>query len=260
MAAPIIDPRAVVDSKARLHDDVIVGPYSIIGPDVEIGAGSRIEPHVIIKGPTTIGENNHIYQFSSIGEATPDLKYKGEPTTLTIGNNNVIREGVTLHRGTVQDRGDTLIGDSNLLMAYVHVGHDSVIGNHCILVNNAALAGHVHVDDWAILGGFTLVHQFCHIGAHCFTGMGSAIGKDVPAFMMVAGAPAQTRTINAEGLRRRGFSDADISLLMKAYKLIYRRGLTLEEAITEINALDTDNVHLATLIQSLRSATRGIVR
>lgn len=260
MAAPIIDPRAVVDSKARLHDDVTVGPYSIIGPDVEIGAGTRIEPHVIIKGPTTIGENNHIYQFSSIGEATPDLKYKGEPTTLTIGNNNVIREGVTLHRGTVQDRGDTLIGDNNLLMAYVHVGHDSVIGNHCILVNNAALAGHVHVDDWAILGGFTLVHQFCHIGAHCFTGMGSAIGKDVPAFMMVAGAPAQTRTINAEGLRRRGFSDADIALLMKAYKLIYRRGLTLEEAITEINALGAENSHLATLVQSLRSATRGIVR
>ena len=260
MAAPIIDPRAVVDSKARLHDDVTVGPYSIIGPDVEIGAGTRIEPHVIIKGPTIIGENNHIYQFSSIGEATPDLKYKGEPTTLTIGNNNVIREGVTLHRGTVQDRGDTLIGDNNLLMAYVHVGHDSVIGNHCILVNNAALAGHVHVDDWAILGGFTLVHQFCHIGAHCFTGMGSAIGKDVPAFMMVAGAPAQTRTINAEGLRRRGFSDADIALLMKAYKLIYRRGLTLEEAITKIIALGAENAHLATLVQSLRSATRGIVR
>lgn len=260
MAAPIIDPRAVVDSKARLHDDVTVGPFSIIGPDVEIGTGTRIEPHVIIKGPTTIGENNHIYQFSSIGEATPDLKYKGEPTTLTIGNNNVIREGVTLHRGTVQDRGDTLIGDNNLLMAYVHVGHDSVIGNHCILVNNAALAGHVHVDDWAILGGFTLVHQFCHIGAHCFTGMGSAIGKDVPAFMMVAGAPAQTRTINAEGLRRRGFSDADIALLMKAYKLIYRRGLTVEEAISEINALSAENIHLATLIQSLRSATRGIVR
>lgn len=260
MAAPIIDPRAVVDSNARLHDDVTIGAYSIIGPDVEIGAGTCIEPHVIIKGPTTIGANNHIYQFSSIGEATPDLKYKGEPTTLTIGDNNVIREGVTLHRGTVQDRGDTYIGHNNLLMAYVHVGHDSVIGDHCILVNNAALAGHVHVDDWAILGGFTLVHQFCRIGAHCFTGMGSAIGKDVPAFMMVAGAPAQTRTINAEGLRRRGFSDTDIALLMKAYKLIYRRGLTLEEAITQIDGLGADNTHLATLVQSLRSATRGIVR
>lgn len=260
MAAPNIDPRAVVDSKARLHDDVIIGAYSIVGPDVEIGRGTRIEPHVILKGPTTIGENNHIYQFSSIGEATPDLKYKGEPTTLTIGNNNVIREGVTLHRGTVQDRGDTYIGHNNLLMAYVHVGHDSVIGDHCILVNNAALAGHVHVDDWAILGGFTLVHQFCRIGAHCFTGMGSAIGKDVPAFMMVAGAPAQTRTINAEGLRRRGFSDADVSLLMKAYKLIYRRGLTVDEAIAEMTALSESNVHLITLIESLRSATRGIVR
>ena len=160
MAAPKIDARAVVDPKAKIHNDVTIGPYSIIGPDVEIGAGSRIEPHVILKGPTTIGKNNHIFQFSSIGEDTPDLKYKGEATTLTIGDNNVIREGVTIHRGTVQDRGDTLIGSNNLLMAYVHVGHDSVVSNHCILVNNAALAGHVHIDDWAILGGFTLVHQF----------------------------------------------------------------------------------------------------
>ena len=260
MASPKIDARAVVDPKAKIHNDVTIGPYSIIGPDVEIGAGSRIEPHVILKGPTTIGKNNHIFQFSSIGEDTPDLKYKGEATTLTIGDNNVIREGVTIHRGTVQDRGDTLIGSNNLLMAYVHVGHDSVVGNHCILVNNAALAGHVHIDDWAILGGFTLVHQFCRIGAHCFTGMGSAIGKDVPAFMMVAGAPAETRTINAEGLRRRGFTADDIVVLLKAYKLVFRRGLTLDDAIVQLQDLVAQSAHVQTFIDSLRASTRGIVR
>ncbi len=256
----LIDSRAIIDPSAVIHDKVSIGPFCIIGADVVIGEGSIIEPHVVIKGPTTIGQNNHIYQFSSIGEDTPDLKYKGEPTTLTIGNNNVIREGVTIHRGTVQDRGDTLIGDNNLLMAYAHVGHDSVIGNHCILVNNAALAGHVTVGDWAILGGFTLVHQHCSIGAHCFTGMGSAIGKDVPAFMMVAGAPAETRTINAEGLRRRGFTDLDVSTLMKAYKLIFRRSLTLEQAIMELKPLVDVSVHVQTLIDSLASSTRGIVR
>ncbi len=260
MAAPQIDVRAIIDPSALIHDDVVIGPFSIVGPDVEIGSGTKIEPHVIIKGPTTIGRNNHIYQFSSIGESTPDLKYAGEPTTLTIGNNNIIREGVTLHRGTVQDRGDTYIGDNNLLMAYVHVGHDSVIGNHCILVNNAALAGHVIVGDWAILSGFTLVHQYCHIGAHCFTGMGSAIGKDVPAFMMVAGAPAEARTVNAEGLRRRGFTDTDITALMKAYKLIYRRKLTLEQAIVELKGLVAESAHVQTLIDSLDSSSRGIVR
>ena len=260
MAAPQIDARAIVDPSAVIHDDVVIGPFSIVGPDVEIGAGTKIEPHVIIKGPTTIGKNNHIYQFSSIGEATPDLKYAGEPTTLTIGNNNIIREGVTLHRGTVQDRGDTYIGNDNLLMAYVHVGHDSVIGNHCILVNNAALAGHVIVGDWAILGGFTLVHQHCQIGTHCFTGMGSAIGKDVPSFMMVAGAPAEARTINAEGLKRRGFTDTDISALMKAYKLIYRRKLTLDQAVGELKGLVCESAHVQTLIDSLESSSRGIVR
>ena len=260
MTAPSIYPRAIVDAKAKIHDDVVIGPFSIVGPDVEIGAGTRIESHVVIKGPTTIGKNNHIFQFSSVGEASPDLKYKGEPTTLTIGDNNVIREGVTLHRGTIQDRGDTTIGNHNLLMAYVHVGHDSVIGNHCILVNNAALAGHVYVGDWAILSGFTLVHQYCRIGAHCFTGMGSAIGKDIPAFVMVAGAPAEARTINAEGLKRRGFTAEDVSALTKAYKLIYRRSLTLDDAIIELEGLLAESSHVQTLIDSLRSSTRGIVR
>lgn len=181
----LIDPRAIIDPSARLAADVQVGPWSIVGAEVEIGEGTVIGPHVVLKGPTKIGKHNRIYQFSSVGEDTPDLKYKGEPTRLVIGDHNVIREGVTIHRGTVQDRAETTIGDHNLIMAYAHIGHDSVIGNHCILVNNTALAGHVHVDDWAILSGYTLVHQYCRIGAHSFSGMGSAIGKDVPAYVTV---------------------------------------------------------------------------
>lgn len=256
----MIDPRAIIDPTAKLAADVSVGPWSVIGPDVEIGPGTKIESHVIVKGPTVIGSNNHIYQFSSVGEDTPDMKYQGEPTRLIIGDNNIIREGVTIHRGTVQDNSLTVIGDDNLLMAYVHVGHDSVIGNHCILVNNSALAGHVHLGDWAILGGYTLVHQFCRIGAHCFTGMGSAIGKDVPAYVMVNGNPAVAKTINAEGLRRRGFSKEDISTINKAFKLVYRRGLTKEESLQELRALEENCKPLNAMIESLESSTRGIQR
>lgn len=255
-----IDPRAVIHPHAVLGEGVSVGPFCVIGPDVEIGDGTSIESHVVIKGPTKIGCHNKIFQFSTIGEATPDLKYKGEPTTLTIGDHNVIREGVTIHRGTVQDRGDTFIGNHNLLMAYVHIGHDSVIGNHCILVNNAALAGHVVIDDWAILSGYTLVHQFCRIGAHSFTGMGTAVGKDIPAFVMVAGAPAAARSINVEGLKRRGFSKEDIGALSQAYKTLYRRGLTVEEALSELREQAKSNAHVQTLIDSLNASTRGIVR
>lgn len=256
----MIHPSAIVHPDARLAADVEVGPWTLIGADVEIGEGSVIASHVVIKGPTRIGKNNRIYQFSTIGEDTPDLKYKGEPTRLVIGDNNVIREGVTIHRGTVQDRNETTIGDHNLLMAYVHIGHDSVIGNHCILVNNAALAGHVHVGDWAILSGFTLVHQFCKIGAHSFSGMGTAIGKDVPAYVMVNGSPAEAKNINVEGLRRRGFSKEDIAVLSRAYKTIYRRGLTLDEALLELEAQVAECAALQLLLDSLKSSERGIVR
>ena len=249
----MIDPRAIVDPGARIGANVAIGPWTIIGPGVEIGDNCTIEPHVIIKGPTLIGSNNHVYQFTTLGEATPDLKYKGEDTRLVIGNNNVIREGVTIHRGTVQDRSETTIGNANLLMAYVHVGHDSVIGNNCILVNNSALAGHVHVGDWAILGGYTLVHQYCHIGQHCFTGMGCGVGKDVPAFVMVAGNPAEAKSINSEGLRRRGFSTGDI-------KLIYRRNLTVVEALDELHKLAGECEPVSLLIDSLQTSSRGIVR
>lgn len=258
--ASLIDPRAIIDPSAVIADDVEIGPWSIVGPGVSIDAGTVIHSHVILKGPTKIGRNNRIYQFSSIGEDTPDMKYQGEPTTLVIGDNNVIREGVTIHRGTVQDRGETSIGNDNLIMAYAHVGHDSVVGNHCILINNASLAGHVHVDDWAILGGYTLVHQFCRIGAHSFTGMGSAIGKDVPAYVMVSGAPASARSINAEGLRRRGFSKEEIAAVNKAYKLVYRRGLTVDEAMEELNALQQSCGKIDALIESLKNSTRGIIR
>lgn len=256
----MIHPTAIIDPTARIAEGVSIGPWTFIGPEVEIGAGCRIESHVVIKGPTLIGQNNRVFQFSTLGEDTPDLKYRGEPTTLTIGDNNIFREGVTIHRGTVQDRGDTLIGNNNLLMAYVHVGHDSVVGNNCILVNNAALAGHVVVNDWAILGGYTLVHQFCHVGQHAFTGMGSAVGKDIPAYVMVTGAPAQARSINMEGLKRRGFSKEDIAVLNKAFKTVYRRGLTLDDALLELQPLLSECAQLGPFIQSLENSSRGIVR
>jgi len=256
----MIHSQAIVDSAAQLADDVTVGPWTMIGPDVEIGPGCIIEPHVVIRGPTRIGAGNHIYQFSSIGEATPDLKYQNEPTRLVIGDNNVIRENVTVHRGTVQDRSETSIGDNNLIMSYVHIGHDSVIGNHTVLVNNSALAGHVRVGDWAILSGFTLVHQFCQIGAHSFTGMGSAIGKDVPAYVTVSGAPAQAKTINLEGLRRRGFSSDAISQLRRAFKILYRQGLTLDMALQRLETMFHKTPEVVVFIDSIRASERGIVR
>lgn len=255
-----ISPHAIVHPSAEIAEGVSVGPFTVIGPDVVVGPRTSIASHVVLKGPTQIGADNTIYQFSTLGEDTPDLKYRGEPTKLIIGDHNIIREGVTIHRGTVQDRGETVIGNHNLLMAYVHVGHDSVIHDHCILVNNASLAGHVIVEDWAILSGYALVHQFCRIGAHSFAGMGAGVAKDIPAFMMVTGAPAAARNINMEGLKRRGFSKEDIALLNKAFKLIYRRGLTLEAAVLEIEAMAPENIHLQTLVRTLRSSTRGIVR
>ena len=256
----MIDSQARIDPSAKLADDVVVGPWTLIGPDVEIGPGCIIESHVVIKGPTIIGANNHIFQFSSIGESTPDLKYRDEPTRLLIGNNNIIRENVTIHRGTVQDPSETTIGDHNLLMAYVHIGHDSILGNHTILVNNTALAGHCQIGDWAILSGFTLVHQFCKLGAHSFSGMGTAIGKDVPAYVTVSGAPAEAKTINSEGLRRRGFSSEAISQLRRAFKILYRQGLTLDGAIQRLELMLSETPEVEVLIESLRSSGRGIVR
>ena len=256
----MIDSCAIIDPAAVVADDAQIGPWSIVGPGVEIGPGTVVASHVVLKGPTKIGANNKIFQFSSVGEDTPDLKYNGEPTRLVIGDNNVIREGVTIHRGTVQDRGETTIGNNNLLMAYAHVGHDCVIGDNCILVNNASVAGHVHVGDWAILAGYTLVHQFCQIGAHSFCGYGSHISKDVPAYVTVNGQPAEAKTVNVEGLRRRGFSAEAITSIRRAYKVVYRQGLTVEEALEKLREMEKECPELHLLTASLENSTRGIVR
>jgi UDP-N-acetylglucosamine acyltransferase len=255
----VIDSQAIIDPSATIGENVSIGPWTVIGPDVVIGDNCQIASHVVIRGPSVIGANNKIYQFSTIGDDTPDLKYKGEPTKLIIGDDNVIREGVTIHRGTVQDRGETVIGNNNLLMAYAHVGHDSVIGNHVIMVNNSSLAGHVTVGDWAILSGYALIHQYVSVGAHSFIGPAAFSYHDVPAFVTAFGSPAEPRTINKEGLKRRGFTAEQIALANKAYKLLYRRGLSLEEGIEAIAELG-DDIVIKTLLNSLKASTRGIIR
>lgn len=255
----MIDSKAIIDPKAQIGENVSIGPWSVIGPDVQIGDNCTIASHVVIRGPSLIGANNKIYQFSTIGDDTPDLKYKGEPTKLIIGDDNVIREGVTIHRGTVQDKGETIVGNHNLLMAYAHVGHDSIIGDHVIMVNNSSLAGHVTVGDWAILSGYALIHQYVSVGAHSFIGPAAFSYHDVPAFVTAFGSPAEPRTINKEGLKRRGFTSEQISLANKSYKLLYRRGLTLDEAIDAITEFGDDTV-ITTLVDSLKASTRGIIR
>ena len=223
----MIHPTAIIDDSAQLADDVEVGPYSIIGPQVSIGSGTRVGSHVVIDGPTRIGEENQIFQFASIGAIPQDKKYAGEPTELIIGDRNVIRECCTLNRGTVQDKGKTVVGDDNWIMAYVHIAHDCIIGNNTVFANNVTLAGHVEIRDAVILGGFTLVHQFCVVGEHAFTGMGSALSKDLPPFTMASGAPAVPRGINTEGLRRHQFSAADIQRIRDMYRLLYRKQLSM---------------------------------
>ena len=255
----MIHPSAVIDPSAKVADNVTIGPWTMIGADVEIGEGCEIASHVVIKGPTKIGAGNRIYQFSTIGDDTPDLKYNGEATWLVIGDNNVIREGVTIHRGTIQDNSETVIGNNNLLMAYAHIGHDCVIGDNVIMVNNASISGHVYVGDWAILSGYALVHQFVHIGAHCFVGPAAFVYHDIPAFVTAFGSPAEPRTINREGLKRRGFSADQIALANQAYKLLYRRGLKLDEAIEAITKLGDDPA-IVLFLDSLKNSTRGIIR
>ncbi len=255
----MIHPSAIIDPSAKIADNVTIGPWTFIGADVEIGAGCNIASHVVIKGPTVMGSGNKIYQFSTIGDDTPDKKYNGEPTKLIIGNDNLIREGVTIHRGTVQDNSETVIGNNNLLMAYAHIGHDCVIGDNVIMVNNASISGHVHVGDWAILSGYSLVHQFVHIGAHCFVGPAAFVYHDIPAYVTAFGSPAEPRTINREGLKRRGFTADQIALVNQAYKLLYRRGLQLEEAIKSISEI-SDDPAIKMFLTSLAHSTRGIIR
>jgi UDP-N-acetylglucosamine acyltransferase len=259
-----IHPTAIIDSKAAIDGSVEIGAYSIIGPHVAIGAGTRIGPHVVIEGHTTIGRDNRFFQFSSIGAAPQDKKYSGEPTRLEIGDRNTIREFCTFNRGTVQDVGVTRLGNDNWIMAYVHLAHDCQIGSHTIFANNAQLAGHVQVGDWAILGGFANVHQFCKIGPHAMVGMSTSLTQDVPPFVILSGNPAAAHGINVEGLKRRGFSRDAIGSIRHAYKLIYKSGLTLDQAKTALAAAEADTppvaVHLRTIREFLDGATRGIVR
>ncbi|MGB5492788.1 MAG: acyl-ACP--UDP-N-acetylglucosamine O-acyltransferase, partial [Woeseiaceae bacterium] len=245
---------------ARIASDVTVGPYVVIGDDVEIGGGSQIDSHVVINGPTIIGRNNHIYQFASIGDDPQDKKYANEPTRLKIGDGNSIREFCTISRGTVQDRSETTIGDDNWIMAYVHIAHDCVVGDKTIMANNTTLAGHVHVGDWVICGGFSGIHQFCRIGAHAFLGMFCGVNRDVPAYTMVSGQPAVPRGINSEGLKRREFSTEQIRNIKNAYRLTFRKGKKLSEVIEEIAALSEQQPELVVFLESLRSSERGLVR
>lgn len=257
----MIDARAIIDPSAKLADDVEVGPWSIVGPDVEIGAGTVIGPHVVVKGPTKIGANNRIFQFASVGEECQDKKYDGEPTRLIIGDNNVIREGVTIHRGTIQDNGETIIGSNNLFMANAHVAHDCVVGDNVIMANNVAVAGHVHVGDWTILGGFTAVHQFCRIGSHVMAGAGTVILKDVPDYVMASGNPARPHGINGEGLKRRGFSAASVQSIRRAYKAIYRqKGQTVDDALAVLTEMARTAPDVQPLVEFLKQASRGIIR
>lgn len=256
----MIDPRAIIHPTATIGSGVSVGPWSIIDADVELGDHCSVASHVILKGPSVIGAHNHFYPFASIGEATPARAYGGEPTRLVIGTHNVFREGVTVHRGTVQDRGETTIGSHNLLMAYVHVAHDCVVGDHCVFANNASLSGHVHVGDWANLGGYAGVPQFRSVGAHAMVAGMSLVLKDVPAFVSVAGHPAAAVGLNLEGLRRRGFSEAAMASLREAYRVLYRAHLRLEDAMDRIAALDDPEGHLEVLLASLRGSRQGICR
>lgn len=255
----MIHPTALVDPKAQLATDVSVGPWTYIGPDVSIDAGTKIGPHVVIKGPTKIGRDNEIFQFNSIGEIPQDKKFHGEYVTLEIGDRNVIREFCTLNRGTENGGGITKIGNDNLLMAYVHVAHDCVIGSHTIFANNASLAGHVIVEDYVTLGGFSAIHQFCRLGAHSFIAK-AMVAKDVLPFLMISGPDVKACGLNSVGLKRRGFTEETIAHLSKAYKIIFRQGLTVKEAITELMPLGQACPEVLAMIKGLENSERGIVR
>ena len=255
-----IHPTALVDASAQLADDVEIGPYSIIGEHVTIGAGTTVGAHAVITGHTTIGANNQIFHFVSLGEAPQDKKYAGEPTRLEIGDHNVIREFCTFNIGTVQDRGVTTIGSHNWIMAYVHIAHDCVVGDHTIFANNASLAGHAEIGDWVILGGFTGVHQFCKIGAHVMTGISSVVFKDIPPFVMASGQPAAPHGLNNEGLKRRGFTAESLTALKRAYKTLYREGNTLAEAQTQLALSAVKHAEVQQLLDFIERSERGIIR
>ena len=256
----MIHERAIVSSRAEIHEEVSIGPYAVIDADVVIGRGTRIEPHVVVKGPTRIGEDNHIFQFASIGDDPQDKKYRAERTELVIGDRNTIREYCTLNRGTVQDTGATVVGNDNWIMAYAHIAHDCVVGDHTIFANNASIAGHVHVGDYVVLGGFTAVHQFCRIGESAMLSMFSYVTKDIPAYVMVSGRPAEPRGVNTEGLRRRNFSAEQIRSVREAYRTVYRQGRKLEEARAMLEERAGAEPILSQFVESLQNGPRGLVR
>jgi UDP-N-acetylglucosamine acyltransferase len=257
---PRIHPTALVDPGAELADDVEVGPFAVVGPHVQAGAGTRIGPHALVTGRTRLGARNRIFQFASVGDIPQDRKYGGEPTSTTIGDDNVIREYVSIHAGTAQDRGETTIGNGNWFLAYTHVAHDCVVGNETTFSNNAQIAGHVHVDDYAVLGAYAGVHQFCRVGAHAFLAAGSIVLQDVPPFVTAAGHPAKPAGTNNEGLRRRGFSAEEIAQVRRAYRKLYREGLSLEDARTALAEEATRAPVLAPLSAFLAVTGRGILR
>ena len=256
----MIHPTALVDGGAQVHEEADIGPYTIIGPNVKIGRGTCIESHVVIKGPTSIGEDNHIFQFASIGDDPQDKKYDGNTTTLELGDRNTIREYCTINRGTAQDRGVTQLGSDNWLMAYAHIAHDCVLGNDIILANNVAVAGHVHIDDFVIVGGAVGIHQFCKVGAHAFLGAGGIILRDTPPFVMVSGTKNIPQGINSEGLRRRGFDKDEIMAIKRAYKVIYREGNTVAEAVEILSSQEASSSGVALMTEFLKNAERGIIR
>ncbi|EGL56017.1 MAG: acyl-ACP--UDP-N-acetylglucosamine O-acyltransferase [Pseudomonadota bacterium] len=256
----MIHQTAIIDPTAVIADNVKIGPFSVIGPKVEIGEGTEIASHVVINGPTKIGKNNRIFQFASIGEEPQDKKFHGEDTLLEIGDNNLIRESVTINRGTVQGGGITRLGSNNWIMAYVHIAHDCIIGNDNIFANNASLAGHVIIDDFVILGGFTLISQFNYMGSHSFSAMGSVISRNVPPYILVSGHMAKPFGINVEGLRRRNFSDIQIKNIRQAYKVLYRSGLKLEEAELRIDGIEQESDEISLLADFLKKQEGGIIR
>jgi len=258
--AVMIHPTAIVHPDAKLSPDVEVGAYSLIGEQVEIGAGTRVGPHVVITGCTRIGRDNRIFQFSSLGEIPQDKKYSGEPTRLEIGDRNVIREFCTFNCGTAQDIGVTRVGSDNWIMAYVHLAHDCQVGDHTIFANNAQLAGHVFVGDYAILGGFTVVHQFCRIGVHSITAMGTIALQDIPPYVTAAGNTAKPYGINTEGLKRRGFDRTALSQIKRAYKTLYKSGLSLEEARQSLAEQAQDSLAVQPMLTFLDQSQRGLIR
>ncbi|MEQ3641449.1 MAG: acyl-ACP--UDP-N-acetylglucosamine O-acyltransferase [Alteromonas sp.] len=256
----MIHPTAVISESATIGENVTIGPFCVVDDNVTIGDGCILKSHVVVRGTTRIGKNNKFFQFSSIGEDCQDKKYAGEPTELIIGDDNEFREGVTVHRGTVQDEGVTIIGSRGLFMVNAHIAHDCVLGDDIIVANNCAIAGHVHIDDFVIVGGAVGIHQFCKIGAHAFLGAGGIILRDVPPFVMVSGHKNIPQGINSEGLKRRGFEKDEVLAIKRAYKVIYRAGNTIEEAIDALETPANDHDGVARMVEFLRHAERGIIR